>query len=135
MNFSSAEMKLRAGEPGSARSQPLVHVPEIKSDHEPAVGSFYRPVLFPHLTAQAQINYLDSQLGQIQGAERSLFGRFQDDSASGCQSRTPLPGHHQHRIVPWDDLSAHSHRLLACHHEDLSICFNISFFVKLMKND
>ena len=49
----------------------------------------------------------DAQAGQ-----RRLLGRLQDDRAAGRQGRAPLPGLHQQREVPGDDLPDDADRLV-----------------------
>ncbi len=48
-----------------------------------------------------------------QAGERRLLGRLHHDRAAGGQGRAPLPGHHQHREVPRDDLPDDADRLAA----------------------
>jgi len=54
---------------------------------------------------------LGDQLGQSQRGERGLLGRLQNNSAAGCQRRAELPGSHQQREVPRDDLPDDADRL------------------------
>lgn len=53
-----------------------------------------------------------NERAQIQRRQRSLLGRFHHDRATRGQRRSPLPGQHQHRVVPGNDLPDHAHRLL-----------------------
>ena len=53
-----------------------------------------------------------SQRGHAQGGQRRLLGRLQDDGAAGRQGRTPLPGLHQQREVPRNDLADDADRLV-----------------------
>ena len=56
---------------------------------------------------------LERQLAEPQGGQRGLLGRLQDDRAAGRERRADLPGRHQQREVPGDDLTGDAHRLLA----------------------
>ena len=56
---------------------------------------------------------LHGQLAHAQGGERGLLGRLEHDGAAGGQRGAPLPGDHQHREVPGDDLPGDAHRLAA----------------------
>ncbi len=51
------------------------------------------------------------QLTQLQGRKRRLFGDLQHHGAAGGQGRAELPGRHQEREVPRDDLAHHADRL------------------------
>ena len=46
-----------------------------------------------------------------QASERRLLGRLHHDRAAGRQRRAPLPGDHQRREVPRNDLPHHADRL------------------------
>lgn len=46
------------------------------------------------------------QLGSIETGQRSLLGSLEDNSVTGSDGRTDLPGPHQQGEVPGDDLSA-----------------------------
>ena len=50
-------------------------------------------------------------LGQLEQGERRLLGRLDHHRAAGGERRRDLPGGHQQRIVPRDDLAGHAHRL------------------------
>ena len=54
---------------------------------------------------------LQNQLAQPQASERGLFGRLDHHGASRSQRRSQLPGRHQQREVPRDDLTDHADRL------------------------
>ncbi len=45
------------------------------------------------------------ELGQAQPGERGLLGQLEDDGIAGRQGRAQLPGSHQQREVPGDDLA------------------------------
>src|SRR5262245_45820476 len=47
-----------------------------------------------------------------QRRQRRLLGRFEHAGAPGGQGRGPLPGLHQHREVPRNDLANHADRLV-----------------------
>ena len=51
------------------------------------------------------------QLGDAQGRQRRLLGRLHHDGVAAGQGRTPLPGQHQQREVPGDDLADDADRL------------------------
>ncbi|KAH3664621.1 hypothetical protein OGATHE_003436 [Ogataea polymorpha] len=51
------------------------------------------------------------ELRSVQGRQWRALGRLQHHSVTCSQSRTNLPGPHQKREVPWDDLATHSNRL------------------------
>ncbi len=55
------------------------------------------------------------QLGEHQRGHRGLLGRFEHRRASRRKRRRQLPGGHQDRVVPRNDLSDDTHRL-ADHH-------------------
>ncbi len=55
---------------------------------------------------------LERQLAEAQRAQRRLLGRLEDDRAAGGQRRADLPGGHQQREVPRDDLADDADRLL-----------------------
>ena len=46
-----------------------------------------------------------------QASQRRLLGRLHDDRATSRQGRAPLPGDHQRRKVPRNDLADHADRL------------------------
>ncbi|MNR04149.1 hypothetical protein D3C85_1200840 [compost metagenome] len=50
--------------------------------------------------------------GQFQGGQGGQFGRFQHHRGTGGQGRRDLPGRHQQRVVPGDDLSRYANRLV-----------------------
>ena len=54
--------------------------------------------------ALGEAGFLD-QLAQAQRAERRLLGDLEDDGAAGRQARPQLPGRHEQREVPGDDLA------------------------------
>ena len=56
---------------------------------------------------------LERQLAQPQARQRRLLGGLEHDRAARRQRRGDLPGRHQQREVPRDDLPAHADRLLA----------------------
>ena len=49
---------------------------------------------------------LERELAEAQRGQRRLLGRLQDDRAAGRERRRDLPGRHQQREVPRDDLAA-----------------------------
>src|SRR5689334_14423867 len=51
------------------------------------------------------------KFSQPDGRERCLLGGLQNDGAAGRECRTELPGRHQEREVPWDDLPYYADRL------------------------
>ncbi|MCY1535525.1 hypothetical protein D9M68_709340 [compost metagenome] len=53
---------------------------------------------------------LKGQLGQAQGRERRLFGRFEHHAVARCQGRRELPGGHVQREVPRHHGSDHTER-------------------------
>ena len=54
---------------------------------------------------------LAGELGDAQGRQRRLLGRLHHDRVAARQRRAPLPGQHQEREVPGDDLADHADRL------------------------
>ena len=52
-------------------------------------------------------------LGKEQSGEGSELGRFQHDRVAGGECRSNLPGEHQQREIPWDDLAANADRFVA----------------------
>jgi hypothetical protein len=54
---------------------------------------------------------LQRQLGDSKGRQRGLLGGLQDHGVAAGQGRAPLPGQHQQREVPGDDLADHADRL------------------------
>ena len=54
---------------------------------------------------------LEGQLGHAQGGQRRLLGGLHDDGVAAGQGRAPLPGQHQQREVPGDDLADDADRL------------------------
>lgn len=58
------------------------------------------------------VNYeltdLMQQHGRVKSSEWSLLSRFEHHSIATCQSRTHLPGKHEEREVPGDDLTHHT---------------------------
>ncbi len=53
---------------------------------------------------------LAADLGEGEGGERGELGRLQHDRVAGRERRGDLPGEHQEREVPGDDLPADAHR-------------------------
>ena len=53
----------------------------------------------------------EGQLGDAQGGQRRLLGRLHHDRVAAGQGRAPLPGQHQQREVPGDDLADDADRL------------------------
>ncbi len=53
---------------------------------------------------------LGHQLGETQCRQRGLLGRLQHDAVAGGQGGAKLPGSHQQREVPRDDLPYHADR-------------------------
>lgn len=49
---------------------------------------------------------LFDELGGIEGTERSLLGGLEDNDVAAGNGRPDLPGPHEEREVPWDDLAA-----------------------------
>lgn len=60
--------------------------------------------------------------GSIQTRQRGLFGGLQDDSVTGGQGRSDLPGPHKEREVPGNDLTANANRLMSGVVEGLWVC-------------
>ncbi len=54
---------------------------------------------------------LEGQLADAQGGQRRLLGGLHDDGVAAGQGRAPLPGEHQQREVPGDDLADDADRL------------------------
>ena len=54
---------------------------------------------------------LDGQLADPQGGQRRLLGGLHHDGVAAGQGRAPLPGEHQQREVPGDDLADDADRL------------------------
>ena len=52
-----------------------------------------------------------NEMPQPQRAQRRFLGDFQDDRATGCQSRAEFPGRHQQRKIPRDNLTDDTDRL------------------------
>lgn len=48
----------------------------------------------------------------LESGQRSLFGGLHDDSVTSGKSRTDLPGNHEKREVPGDDLSTDTEGLV-----------------------
>src|SRR5699024_578798 len=48
-----------------------------------------------------------NEFHKMQNRCRCLFSRFQNDGVARCKCRCNLPGSHQQREVPWNDLSDH----------------------------
>ena len=67
------------------------------------------------LTTPGGSSSASKMLRQQQRRERRLLRRLEHDRAAGRQRGRQLPGRHQQRIVPGDDLPDHAHRL-AQHH-------------------
>ena len=65
------------------------------------------------LMTPAGIPGLDGQLAHAEGGQGGLLGGLEDDGAAGRQRGAPLPGDHEHREVPGDDLPGDAHRLAA----------------------
>ena len=55
----------------------------------------------------------DRQFSHREAGQRRLFGRFHDDRVPRRQGRSPLPGRHQHREIPGNDLTANADRFAA----------------------
>ena len=53
---------------------------------------------------------LDADLGEGERGQRRVFGRLQHDRVAGGERRRDLPGEHQQREVPRDDLPADADR-------------------------
>ena len=51
------------------------------------------------------------QFAHAQSGERRLLGRLQHHRVAGSQRRSQLPGLHQQREIPGNDLPDHAHRL------------------------
>src|SRR5215467_15880380 len=60
--------------------------------------------------------------GEFQGSERSLFGGLENAGAAGRNGRGELPGSHEQRIVPGNDLTGDADRL--AHGEAQGVCWN-----------
>src|SRR5262249_13851753 len=54
-----------------------------------------------------------SQRRDAQSRQRGLFGRFEDGRAAGGEGRAPLPGLHEQREVPGNDLAHDPDRFVA----------------------
>ena len=52
-----------------------------------------------------------TQLAQPQTRQRRFFRHLQHDGAAGGQRRPQLPGRHQQREIPRNDLADHADRL------------------------
>ena len=63
---------------------------------------------------------LEGELAEAQGGERRLLGGLQDQRAAGGERRGDLPGRHQQREVPGDDLGADADRLAQRVAEDVA---------------
>ena len=55
---------------------------------------------------------ISDQLGQHQDRDRGRFGRLEHHAVARAQRRGQLPGRHQDREVPGDDLTDHAQRFL-----------------------
>lgn len=64
---------------------------------------------------------LDDQLGDVESGQRSLLGGLQDNSVTGSNGGTDLPGQHEKREVPGDDLTADTDGLVAGVRESLVV--------------
>ena len=64
---------------------------------------------------------LPGEVGEVEGSERSLLGRFQYENTAGTEGCGHLPAGHGHRVVPGGDLTAHSHRLLPGHRHEVPV--------------
>ena len=57
---------------------------------------------------------LDNQFAQPQAGKRGLLGGLQHNRAAGSKRGAQLPGGHQQRKVPGNDLADHADRLFEC---------------------
>ena len=60
----------------------------------------------------ARRQQVGDQLGQDQDGHRGRFGRLEHDTVTGAEGRGQLPGGHQDREVPRDDLADDAERLV-----------------------
>ena len=60
----------------------------------------------------ARRQQVGDQLGQHEDADRRALGRLEHHAVAGAQRRGQLPGRHQDREVPRDDLADHAERLV-----------------------
>jgi ParB family chromosome partitioning protein len=60
----------------------------------------------------ARWQQVGDQLGEHHDRQRRLFGRLEHHAVAGGQGRGELPGGHQQREVPRDDLPDHAQRLV-----------------------
>lgn len=67
---------------------------------------------------------LDDQLGGVQTRQRGLLGGLDDNGVTGGNGRADLPGPHEQREVPGDDLTADTDGLVAGVGEGLGVGVN-----------
>lgn len=67
---------------------------------------------------------LDDQLGGVQTRQRGLLGGLDDNGVTGGDGRADLPGPHEQREVPGDDLTADTDGLVAGVGEGLRVLVN-----------
>lgn len=58
------------------------------------------------------------QFSKHKSSKRSLLGRFKHNSAANSKGWCTFPGHHEQRVVPWNNLCYHSNWLFYCHSEE-----------------
>ncbi len=59
-------------------------------------------------------NHVSGHFHQLQYRKRRLLSRLEDGCVARRQCRSELPGGHQQREVPWDDLPDNAVRFLQC---------------------
>jgi hypothetical protein len=52
------------------------------------------------------------EVGHVERGERRLLGGLEDDGVAAGERRADLPGEHEQREVPGDDLAGHADRLV-----------------------
>ena len=82
---------------------------DVGMRHEGRAGGLAHPV--EDVDDPGREARLAGQLGHAQGRQRRLLGRLHHDRVAAGQGGAPLPGQHQEREVPGDDLADHADRL------------------------
>lgn len=82
-----------------------------------------------HDVQHAGRQQIADQFDQHADPQRGLFGWLEHDAVTGSQRRSELPGGHQEREVPRDDLPDHAQRLMNVIGNSITVDFGSAAFL------